>query len=100
MPNLPSPQPSGTFDALLSTAVRRLLHGEALEPFANWFAREMGDLVMQLHPLPPGEEDGARRYQRTVARTLWSAVPVPSNHWRPRALPKVERNDPCHCGSG
>ncbi len=100
MPDLPLPKPDVAFNALLAAAVRRLLNGEALEPFCDWFAHEMGNLMMARHPVAPGDEDGARRYQRTVARTLWAALPVPFNRWRPRALPKVERNDPCHCGSG
>lgn len=100
MPDLPFPEPDSAFNALLATAVRRLLHGEALEPFCDWFAREMGSVVMARHPVAPEDEGDARRYQRTVARTLWGALPVPFNRWRPRPLPKVERNDPCHCGSG
>jgi len=71
-----------------------------LTGFPGGLQHEMGNLMMARHPVAPGDEDGARRYQRTVARTLWAALPVPFNRWRPRALPKVERNDPCHCGSG
>lgn len=100
MPDLHFPQPDSAFDALLATAVRRLLHGEALEPFCDWFAHDMASLMMARLPVAPEDEESSRRYQRTVARTLWAALPVPSNRWRPRPLPKVERNDPCHCGSG
>lgn len=100
MPDLPFPEPGSAFDALLATAIGRLLHGEALEPFCDWFAQDMGALVMARHPVAPEDENAARRYQRTVARTLWGALPVPFNRWKPRPLPKVERNDPCHCGSG
>jgi len=100
MPDLPFPEPDSDFDALLATAIRRLLHGEALEPFCDWFAQDMSSLVMERHPVAPEDENAARRYQRTVARTMWGALPVPFNRWRPRPLPKVERNDPCHCGSG
>lgn len=100
MPDLPLPGPDASFDAMLATAVRRVLLGEALQPFCDWFARDVGNLVMSQHPVGPDDEDGARRYQRMVARTLWAALPVPFNRWRPRPLPKVERNDLCHCGSG
>ncbi|ROZ76030.1 UPF0149 family protein [Ramlibacter sp. WS9] len=98
MPGSLPPDPA--FDSILATAVRRVLLGEPLQPFCDWFARDMGDLVMSQHPVAPADEEAARRYQRSVARTLWAALPVPFNRWRPRALPKVERNDPCHCGSG
>ena len=89
-----------TFDPLFAQAVQRILQGEPLEPFCDWFSREMGTLMQSEHPLPPGEEADAIRYQCCVARALWQAVPVPGNRWRPRPLPKLERNGPCHCGSG
>lgn len=86
--------------ALMDTAIQRLLQGEALEPFCDWFATHMSARVNAQIPPPPGREDEARRYQRHVARLLWGALPVPFNRWRARGLPKVERNGPCHCGSG
>lgn len=87
-------------DPLFGTAVQRILQGEALEPFCDWFAQEMGALMQSELPAPTGEEAEAPRYRRHVARALWQAVPVPSNRWRPRPLAKTERNSPCHCGSG
>jgi hypothetical protein len=33
-------------------------------------------------------------------REIWNRTPLPGNRFRPRALPKPERNAPCICGSG
>jgi yecA family protein len=92
--------PDGAFATLLGTAIKRLLHDEPLGPFCNWFAGEMTRVMTAPGAMPSSQADDARRFQRSVARQLWAAVPVPSNRWRPRPLPKTERNDPCHCGSG
>ena len=79
-------------------AVERLLHGASLPEFCTWMAQQPNERAA------PGadaaEQDWRRRAQLTMARWLWSHVPVPSNRWRPRPLPAPERNAPCHCGSG
>ncbi|QTD44768.1 UPF0149 family protein [Ottowia testudinis] len=79
-----------TVDAMFS----RLLQGESLSAFCDWFAGPDG-------PMPGARApDADPRAARAVARTLWAAVPMPHERWRPRGLPKLERNDPCYCGSG
>ena len=79
-------------------AVERLLHGASLPEFCTWMAQQPNERAA------PGadaaEQDWRRRAQLTMARWLWSHVPVPSNRWRPRPLPPPERNAPCYCGSG
>jgi tetratricopeptide (TPR) repeat protein len=35
-----------------------------------------------------------------IAFYLWNATPVLENNFRPRSLPRPERNAPCPCGSG
>ena len=78
---------------LLETMVSRLLQGESLAAFSDWFASPDGPLATVA---PRTDPLGAR----AMARALWAAVPLPQNRWRPRGLPKLERNDPCYCGSG
>lgn len=96
-PSLPgAPRASTVFDE----ALRRLLNDEALASFTDWFSAAMLAAVQSEHPVGPAEVDDALRYQRHMARQLWGYVPVPSNRWRARGLPKVERNDRCPCGSG
>jgi tetratricopeptide (TPR) repeat protein len=93
MPSAPLPH----FQDLLTQATTRLLGNEALEPFCQWFDRALAELE---DAQPGGDAELRRRRRRLLARMLWSAVPVPANRWRPRPLPKVDRNAPCHCGSG
>lgn len=97
MPDTPT---SPEFDKLFATAIHRLLHDEPLQAFCDWFSQEMGASMQSELAVPAGQKAQSLRYQRSVARALWSAVPVPSHRWRPRPLPKMERNSPCHCGSG
>lgn len=85
---------------IFQEALQQLLAGEALAPFCDWFATTMAAALQQSHPVGPDDASGALRYQRHVARQLWGGVPVPSNRWRARGVPKVDRNAPCHCGSG
>lgn len=89
-----------SFDPPFRAAIDRLLRGEPLEPFCDWFSKEMAAAMQAEIPVPAGDAADAIRYQRCVARALWQALPVPGNRWRPRPLPKPERNNPCHCGSG
>ncbi len=89
-----------SLNSVFNAAIDRLLQGEPLEPFCDWFSREMAAAMQAELPLPADEAADAIRYQRGVARALWQALPVPGNRWRPRPLPKPERNSPCHCGSG
>ena len=96
MPNHLPPAP----DNFLEEAITRLLHGEALEPFCQWFSHEAITQTSPDEPLPAEAIDEHLRYQKGRARELWQSLPVPSNRWRPRPLPRMERNSPCHCGSG
>lgn len=75
-------------DAMFS----RLMAGADLAAFGDWFVAESGARAT-------GDADAVRA-ARAMARALWAAVPMPANHWRPRGLPRIERNAPCHCGSG
>ena len=91
MSNFENPRPDS--GELLETMVSRLLQGESLAAFSDWFASPDGPLATVA---PRTDPLGAR----AMARALWAAVPLPQNRWRPRGLPKLERNDPCYCGSG
>lgn len=67
--------------------------------FVDWFA----EVVPILAPgvvAPFGKDEVARRQLlHSLGRLLWSRMPLPDNHFRPRPLPKPERNAPCPCGS-
>lgn len=78
--------------ALIDMAFERLLQGESLADFSAWFAAQAGPQGMDLVDEPLAAI--------AMARALWGAVPMPANRWRSRGLPRLERNDPCYCGSG
>lgn len=52
--------------------------------------------------LPPGQTtpETLRAVSALFARSIWNATPLPGNRFRPRPLPRPQRNDPCLCGSG
>lgn len=83
-----------TTDTLLALKLifQRLLRGDNLQAFCDWFVLEGPALIPQLPDDP--------QLFHALARAFWSTVPLPSNRWRPRSLPKTNRNASCHCGSG
>jgi yecA family protein len=85
---------------VLQQALTRLLDGEALAPFSEWFAAASLAADSALQTLPADEIAIGLRYHRHVAMHLWGLMPIPANRWRARGVPKMERNAPCHCGSG
>ncbi len=44
--------------------------------------------------------DQKRIFFRMIAIQIWNHTPLPSNHYRPKPIPKPGRNASCFCGSG
>lgn len=85
---------------MLDEAVRRVMGGEPLPSFCEWFVATL-ESAMDLSDAPvAGDADYAHRLLLTMARHFWRDVPMPNNRWRTQSLPKIERNDRCYCGSG
>ncbi|HEV2853149.1 MAG TPA: SEC-C metal-binding domain-containing protein [Thermoanaerobaculia bacterium] len=83
----------------LRDAVAEALRTEDAAAFMDWVREEAPERAPQLFEDLPNEE--ARRGLATeLGRTLWNAVPLPGNGYRPRPIDRPERNDPCPCGSG
>lgn len=83
----------------LRDAVAEALRTEDAAVFMEWVREEAPERAPQLFEDLPSEE--ARRGITTeLGRTLWNAIPLPGNGYRPRPLERPERNDPCPCGSG
>ena len=83
---------------IFATSIERILRGENLHDFGEWFAKESAAYSPDL---PEFKEPGTwRRSALLTARAIWAQVPVPSNGWRARGLPEIGRNDACYCGSG
>ena len=60
---------------LIDQMFTRLLRGDSLQDFGDWFASAAA--------APGGPVDDPRA-ARAMARALWGALPLPSNHWRAR----------------
>ena len=88
------------FSQVIEEAVLRVSGGEPLHAFCDWFC---ASLQVRLDPVVGGrteDPESARRFMLALARKLWSGVPMLALRWRRQALPRVERNDRCYCGSG
>jgi tetratricopeptide (TPR) repeat protein len=91
--------PDAVSPNFLNDLVSRIVRGEPLSAFCDWFVTTIHDLRDDPRDITP-IDDQSRRMMMAVARQFWSHVPRPANQWRPQTLPKIERNDPCYCGSG
>lgn len=88
------------FDENIDIAMRRLMDGESLDDFCDWFVKAKMAEPDVLQGMPDVPLADLARSLRHVARQFWGQMPYPPNRWRARGLPKTERNGACHCGSG
>ena len=87
------------FSRFLREAVGEALRLEDGEAFLAWMQEEAPRGAPEVFAGLP--DDAARRsLALELGRSLWNAMPLPGNGFRPRPIPKPERNDPCPCGSG
>lgn len=81
---------------LLDDAIGEALEHEDPDRFMAWFRAHIADYETEA-------SDGKLLDERFVAvlgRSIWNALPLPGNGFRPSPLPEPGRNDPCFCGSG
>lgn len=84
---------------LLDRSVAFILKSEDPDAFLRWF----GEYAQQIAPgffAPLTNPDGLHSFKAFFARYIWNRTTLPGNHFRPRPLPKPERNTLCPCGSG
>jgi tetratricopeptide (TPR) repeat protein len=87
------------FSRFLRQAVSEALRAGNGEAFLAWMQGEAPRLLPGLFAQLP--DDQARRgFATEFGRSLWNSVPLPDNGFRPRPIPRPERNDSCPCGSG
>ena len=91
--------PDAISPAFLNELAKRIVGGESLVAFSEWFVTTVYDAQRDPKDVTP-IDDQARRMLLAIARQFWSHMPRPTSHWRALPLPKIERNDPCYCGSG
>lgn len=90
---------SEEFARFLHNAVAEILRTEDAEAFLAWMRENGPAQAPELFGELPDDES-RRGYASVFGRSLWNAIPLPGNGFRPRPLPWPERNDPCPCGSG
>jgi hypothetical protein len=87
------------FALFLRQAVTEALRVEDGEAFFAWMREAAPRLLPELFAKLPDEE-ARRGFATEFGRSLWNSVPLPDNGFRPRPVPRPERNEPCPCGSG
>ena len=87
-------------ELLLSVAAAEILRDPDPAPFFEWIRDALPGLAPQLWANAPKDAAGRRSFLHVFARAIWDRMPRPDNQFRPRPLPKPERNQSCPCGSG
>jgi tetratricopeptide (TPR) repeat protein len=87
------------FALFLRQAVSEALRVEDGEAFFAWMREAAPRLLPELFAKLP-DADARRGFATEFGRSLWNSMPLPDNGFRPRPVPRPERNEPCPCGSG
>lgn len=87
-------------DELLRSAVRCALDNTDFEAALNSYRKLLPEVAPSLVAQMPPIEEAQRALAFAMFREVWNRVPRPDHDWRPRPLPKPERNGSCPCGSG
>jgi tetratricopeptide (TPR) repeat protein len=89
------------FEFVIGLAVRNAIATDDPDGFLDWFARflALSDFFPKFAE-QMGTAQATRSMAAVLGRIIWNRTPRPDNHFRPRPLPKPERNQPCICGSG
>jgi len=87
-------------DGLLRIAVRCALDATDFKVGLNGYRKLLPETAPRLVAQMPAGEEAQRAIAFAMFREVWNRVPRPDNDWRPRPLPKPERNGHCPCGSG
>ena len=98
----PEPEPQGRveIEGLLRAAVHCSLDSPDFGAALTVFRKQLPELAPTFVAQMPPVEEARRAIAYAMLREVWNRVPRPEHDWRPRPLPKPERNGPCPCGSG
>jgi tetratricopeptide (TPR) repeat protein len=84
--------------AFLSQCVEEILAGRDAPSLFDWIERA-GPHLLGGPFLEAPHEQARRALSVALGTAIWNATPRPDNGYRPRPLPRPERNAPCPCGS-
>src|SRR5215210_779984 len=90
---------SEEFVDFLKDAIGEALRTEDGAAFLEWMREEAPERAPEIFDELP-DEQARRGFATELGRSLWNAVPLPGNGYKPRPIARPERNDPCLCGSG
>jgi tetratricopeptide (TPR) repeat protein len=85
--------------AFLSRCVKEILGRQDAGSFLQWLEKSGPSLLPGPFAAAPDPQT-RRALAAALGSTIWNATPLPENGYRPRPLPRPERNEPCPCGSG
>jgi len=95
----PDGEDTADFEELLRLGVELALTEPDFAKALDRFDRELPQVNPALaRMIAPGLP--RRPFSQGLLREIWNNTPQPGFDWRPRPLPKPERNEPCPCGSG
>jgi tetratricopeptide (TPR) repeat protein len=100
MPSQPDNLASNDLEFLISRSVSVILKSEDATEFLRWFDKYSEDVAPVFFKQFQSSPDGLRSFKSFFARFIWNRTALPGNNFRPRPLPKPERNSVCPCGSG
>jgi len=83
----------------LSRCVKEILARQDPGSFLQWLEKNGPRLLPGPFAAAPDPQT-RRALAAALGSTVWNATPLPENGYRPRPLPRPERNEPCPCGSG
>ncbi|NND92124.1 MAG: SEC-C domain-containing protein [Granulosicoccus sp.] len=87
-------------EVVLQIAGRLVGRGIAPAEFLEWFRQNVPLLAPEFAQAMSEADGGSGKLLYGMGRALWNAMPQPSNRYRPRPLPRPDRNGRCPCGSG
>ena len=90
----------GELEMLLHVAAGVVVRNADPARFFIWFEKAFPALAPRLAGQAPSDRQGRRSFLHIFGRAIWDRIPRPDNQYRPRPLPKPERNQACPCGSG
>lgn len=70
------------------------------QSFLDWAREELPKQFPEMFRDRASTPEENSRFAYWLARDLWNGVPLPTNRFRPKPLPRPKRNDVCPCGSG
>lgn len=99
MHDLNEDEANALLENFISTCVTMLLREEDPEKFLTWMREHAPSVFPEFFGqiIDPAMRPSAAY---SFGRIIWNATPLPGNLFKPRPLPKPERNAPCACGSG